>query len=141
MGLGIPKVAALSAVEIVEDRMQSSIDAAALAAMSHRNEIKHGIVDGPLSFDVAMSEECAKVKKVTSPVAGHADILVAPDIEAGNIMMKQLMILSNAQVSGIVLGAKVPLILTSRSSDALERKMSCVLALVTMRDHKFKTFP
>lgn len=141
LGLGIPKVAALSAVEIVEDTMQSSIDAAALAAMSHRNEIKHAIVDGPLSFDVAMSEESAMLKKVNSPVAGHADILVAPDIEAGNIMMKQLMVLSNAQVSGIVLGAKVPLILTSRSSDALERKMSCILALVTMRDHKFKTFP
>ncbi|MCP4395338.1 MAG: bifunctional enoyl-CoA hydratase/phosphate acetyltransferase [Alphaproteobacteria bacterium] len=135
-----PKVAILSAVETVNPKIQSTIDAAALCKMSDRGQIKGGVLDGPLAFDNAISLEAAKIKGIDSPVAGDADILLVPDLEAGNILAKQLIHLSNAAAAGIILGAKVPIILTSRSDDVDSRIASCAVAAVTMhfKEQKLK---
>lgn len=133
LGLSLPKVAILSAVETVSPKIKSTIDAAALCKMADRRQIAGGILDGPLAFDNAVSEEAAKTKGITSPVAGQADILVVPDLEAGNMLAKQLEYLGGAEVSGIVLGARVPIILTSRADKTLARLSSCAVALLIAR--------
>jgi phosphotransacetylase/acyl dehydratase len=125
-----PKVAILSAVEVVTPKIKSTIDAAALCKMADRGEITGGILDGPLAFDNAVSVEAAKTKHIVSPVAGQADILVVPDLEAGNMLGKQLEYLADATGAGIVVGAQVPIILTSRSDTILTRMASCAVALL-----------
>src|SRR6185369_17043931 len=114
LGLEKPKVAILAAVETVNSKMSATLDAAALCKMAERGQIKGGILDGPLAFDNAINKQAAKTKGIESVVAGDPDILLAPDLEAGNILAKQLSYLANADSAGIVLGAKVPVILTSR---------------------------
>ncbi|MDB2415217.1 bifunctional enoyl-CoA hydratase/phosphate acetyltransferase [Rickettsiales bacterium] len=133
LGLGTPKVAILSAVEMVTEKIPSTLDATALCKMAERGQITDGIVDGPLAFDNAISHEAAKIKGIVSDVAGDADILVAPDIESGNMLYKQLRYFSGAQGAGIVLGAKVPIILTSRAGDAESRVVSSALVLLYAR--------
>ena len=112
--------------------MRSTLDAAALCKMADRGQISGGVVDGPLAFDNAVSVQAAKDKGIHSPVAGQADILIAPDLEAGNMIAKQLQYLADAQAAGLVMGARVPIILTSRADDALARIASCALALLVV---------
>ena len=123
-----PKVAILSAVETVNPKIQSTLDAAALCKMADRGQIKGGLLDGPLAFDNAISLVAAKTKGIKSAVAGQADILVAPDLESGNMIAKQLEYLANALSAGVVLGAKVPIVLTSRADTAETRTASCAIA-------------
>ena len=130
LGNPIPRVAILSAVETVTPKIQSTLEAAALCKMADRGQITGGIVDGPLAFDNAVSPEAASTKGIVSPVAGRADILVVPDLEAGNMLAKQLEYLADAQTAGIVLGARVPIVLTSRSDSPLAHMASCALALL-----------
>ena len=132
MGIAAPKVAILAAVETVNAKMRSTLDAAALCKMSDRGQITGGVVDGPLAFDNAVSIQAARDKGIVSPVAGQADILIAPDLEAGNMLAKQLQYLADAQAAGLVMGARVPIILTSRADDALARIASCALALLVV---------
>jgi len=124
-----PKVAILAAVELVNPKMQATVDAAALCKMAERGQITGGIIDGPLAFDNAISPEAVKEKGIDSAVAGDADILVVPEIESGNILAKQLSFLGKADAAGIVLGARVPIILTSRADNLRARLMSCALAV------------
>ena len=124
-----PNVALLSAVETVNQRMQSTLDAAALCKMADRGQIANAVLDGPLGLDAAISRQSADNKGIDSVVAGDADILVAPDIESGNMIAKQLTFLGNSDAAGLVLGARVPVILTSRSDNLRTRLMSCALAL------------
>ena len=133
LGLAHPKVAILSAVETVSSKIKSTIDAAALCKMADRGQITGGILDGPLAFDNAVSAEAAKTKGIVSKVAGNADILVVPDVEAGNMLAKQLEYLAKAEVAGIVLGARIPIILTSRADKTLARLSSCAIALLQAR--------
>jgi phosphate acetyltransferase len=128
IGIPEPKVAILSAVETVNPKIQSTLDAAALCKMADRGQIKGGLLDGPLAFDNAVSLLAAKTKGIKSAVAGHAEILVVPDLESGNMVAKQLEYLANALTAGIVLGAKVPIVLTSRADTAETRTASCVIA-------------
>jgi phosphate acetyltransferase/phosphate butyryltransferase len=130
LGITAPKVAILAAVETVTPAMQSTLDAAALCKMAERGQITGGILDGPLAFDNAISPEAAAAKHIVSPVAGCADILVVPDIEAGNILAKELTFLANADAAGVVLGASVPIILTSRADNARTRLASCAVAVI-----------
>ncbi len=118
LGVDEPKVAILSAVEIVTPKITSTIDAAALCKMADRGQIEGGILDGPLAFDNAVNLKAAEIKHIRSPVAGHADILVAPDLEAGNMLAKQLEYLAQSEAAGVVLGARVPIVLTSRADSA-----------------------
>jgi phosphate acetyltransferase len=136
LGLALPKVAILSAVETVSSKIRSTIDAAALCKMADRGQITGGILDGPLAYDNAVSAEAAKAKGIVSKVAGDADILVVPDLEAGNMLAKQLEYLARAEVAGIVLGARVPIILTSRADKTLARLSSCAIALLLARHTK-----
>jgi phosphate acetyltransferase len=124
-----PKVAILSAVETVSPKIASTIDAAALCKMAQRGQITGAIVDGPLAFDNAVSVEAARIKGIVSDVAGFADILVVPDLESGNMLAKQLEYLANARAAGIVLGARVPFILTSRADSAATQLASCAVAV------------
>ena len=128
-----PKVAILAAVETVTSKMPSTIDAAALCKMADRGQITGAIVDGPLAFDNAISKAAARIKGITSEVAGDPDILVVPDLEAGNILAKQLSFLANADSAGIVLGARVPIILTSRADSVRSRIASCAVAVLAAR--------
>lgn len=128
IGVSEPRVAILAAVEMVNPRMQATLDAAALCKMADRGQIRGGILDGPLAFDNAVSPEALRVKGIRSPVAGKADILVVPNLEAGNMLAKQLEYLGNAESAGIVLGAKVPIVLTSRADPRRSRLASCALA-------------
>src|SRR5262245_61444023 len=121
LGVKAPKVAILAAVETVTSKMPATIDAAALCKMADRGQIKGGLLDGPLAFDNAISKEAAKTKGIDSEVAGDPDILLAPDLEAGNILAKQLSFLANADSAGLVLGARVPIILTSRTDSVRSR--------------------
>jgi phosphate acetyltransferase len=130
LGIPEPKVALLSAVETVNPKIKSTLDAAALCKMADRGQITGGILDGPLAFDTAMSAKAAAIKKLESPVAGQADILVVPDLESGNMLAKQLEYLGGAQLAGIVLGARVPTILTSRADSAETRLTSCAVAVL-----------
>jgi len=131
--LELPRVAILSAVETVTDKIKSTLDAAALCKMADRGQITGAILDGPLAFDNAVSEEAAKTKGIVSPVAGKADIFVVPDLEAGNMLAKQLEYLGEADAAGIVLGARVPIILTSRADNTLTRLGSCAMAQLLVR--------
>jgi phosphate acetyltransferase len=128
IGLGTPRVAILSAVETVTPKIPSTIDAAALCKMADRGQITGGILDGPLAFDNAIDPEAARIKGIKSPVAGRAQILVVPDLEAGNMLAKNLSFLSKADSAGIVLGARVPIILTSRADSVRSRMASCAVA-------------
>jgi phosphate acetyltransferase len=124
-----PKVAILAAVETINSRMPATLDAAALCKMADRGQITGAVLDGPLAFDNAISAEAAAVKGIASEVAGDPDILVAPDLEAGNILAKQLSFLANADSAGLVLGARVPIILTSRADTVRARIASCAVAM------------
>jgi phosphotransacetylase len=128
LGIENPKVAILSAVETVNPKIPSTIEAAALCKMADRGQITGGILDGPLALDNAISEEAARIKGIVSPVAGHADILVVPNLEAGNMLAKNLSFLANADAAGLVLGARVPIILTSRADSVMTRMASCAVA-------------
>ena len=130
LGIPEPKVALLSAVETVNPKIQSTLDAAALCKMADRGQITGGILDGPLAFDTAVSTKAASIKKLVSPVTGQADILVVPDLESGNMLAKQLEYLGGAQLAGIVLGTRVPAILTSRADSAETRLTSCAVAVL-----------
>jgi phosphate acetyltransferase len=128
LGIRTPNVAILSALETVHSQIKATVDAAALSKMAERGQIRGAIVDGPLAFDTAVSSQAAAIKQLNSPVAGLADILVAPDMEAGNMLVKQLEYLGGAELAGIVLGARVPIILTSRADSARARLASCAIA-------------
>jgi phosphotransacetylase len=130
LGIPEPKVALLSAVETVNPKIKSTLDAAALCKMADRGQITGGILDGPLAFDTAVSVKAAKIKGLVSPVTGMADILVVPDLESGNMLAKQLEYLGGAELAGIVLGARVPVILTSRADSAETRLTSCAVAVL-----------
>jgi phosphate acetyltransferase len=130
LGVATPKVAILSAVETVTPKITSTIEAAALCKMADRGQITGGIVDGPLAFDNAVSLKAAAIKHLNSPVAGAADILVAPDLESGNMLAKQLEYLAEAEAAGIVVGARVPIVLTSRADSAKTRLASCAIAVL-----------
>jgi phosphate acetyltransferase len=130
LGIPEPKVALLSAVETVNPKIKSTLDAAALCKMADRGQITGGILDGPLAFDTAVSTHAAEIKKLVSPVCGQADILMVPDLESGNMLAKQLEYLGGAQLAGIVLGARVPVILTSRADSAETRLTSCAVAVL-----------
>jgi phosphotransacetylase len=129
-GVDRPKVAVLCAVETVTSKMPATLDAAALCKMTERGQITGGLVDGPLAFDNAISKDAAKIKKIVSDVAGDPDILLCPDLEAGNMVAKQLSFLANADSAGLVLGAKVPVILTSRADSLRSRIASCAVAVL-----------
>ena len=133
LGVLVPRVAILSAVETVSPDIASTIDAAALCKMAERGQIVGGILDGPLAFDNAVSSEAARAKGIVSAVAGRADILLAPDLEAGNMLSKQLVYLADADMAGIVLGARAPIMLTSRADGTLSRLASCAIALLWAR--------
>ncbi len=130
VGLGTPRVALLSAVETVTSKIPSTIEAAALCKMAERGQITGGLLDGPLAFDNAISPEAAKIKGIKSEVAGRAQILVVPDLEAGNMLAKNLAFMANADAAGIVLGARVPIILTSRADSVRTRMASCAVAVL-----------
>jgi len=138
LGLEKPKVAILCAVETVNSKMQATLDAAALCKMAERGQIKGGIVDGPLAFDNAISRDAARTKGIKSEVAGDPDILLAPDLEAGNILAKQLSFLANADSAGMVLGARVPGILTSRADSVRSRIASCAVAKLVAHARRTK---
>jgi phosphate acetyltransferase len=136
LGKPQPKVAILSAMETVNPKVQSTIEAAALCKMADRRQITGGILDGPLALDNAINLTAAKIKKIESPVAGRADILVAPDLEAGNMLAKSLSFLADADAAGIVLGARVPIILTSRADSVMTRLASCAVAVLVAKFHR-----
>jgi phosphotransacetylase len=131
LGVERPKVAILAAVETVSSKMPATLDAAALCKMADRGQITRGVLDGPLAFDNAISSEAARIKGITSEVAGDPDILLAPDLEAGNMLAKQLSFLANADSAGLVLGARVPIILTSRADSVRSKVASCAVAMLT----------
>ena len=130
LGIARPKVAILAAVEMVSAKMPSTIDAAALCKMAERGQITGAILDGPLAFDNAISRDAAATKGIVSPVAGDADILLVPDLEAGNMLAKELTFLAGAEAAGIVLGARVPIILTSRADSGRTRLASAAVAAI-----------
>jgi phosphotransacetylase len=136
LGLARPKVAILAAVETVTSKMPSTIDAACLCKMAERGQITGGQLDGPLAFDNAISKEAARIKGITSDVAGDPDILLVPDLEAGNILAKQLSFLANADSAGLVLGARVPIILTSRADSVRSRIASCAVAMMAAHSRR-----
>jgi phosphotransacetylase len=138
LGVKTPKVAILAAVETVNSKMPATLDAAALCKMADRGQIKGGVLDGPLAFDNAISKDAAKTKGITSEVAGDPDILLVPDLEAGNILAKQLSFLANADSAGLVLGARVPVILTSRADSVRSRIASCAVALLVAHARRSK---
>ncbi|RPH42651.1 MAG: bifunctional enoyl-CoA hydratase/phosphate acetyltransferase [Burkholderiales bacterium] len=130
IGLARPKVAILSAVETVNPKMPSTTDAASLCKMADRDQITGGVLDGPLAMDNAISAEAARVKGIRSEVAGDPDVLLMPDLEAGNILAKQLTFMAGADAAGVVLGARVPIVLTSRADNVRARLASCAVALL-----------
>ncbi len=141
LGVEIPKVAALSAVETVNPRIQSTIDAACLSKMAERGQIKGAIVDGPLAFDNAISKEAAEEKGIKSPVAGDPDILLLPNLESGNVLYKNLEYLAGAKAAGIVMGASRPISLTSRADPPDVKLYSVALAVLTYHQHHSSKFP
>ena len=130
LGIPTPNVAILSAVETVSPKIESTVDAAALCKMADRRQITGAVLDGPLAFDTAVSAEAAAIKQLVSPVAGVADILLVPDLESGNMLAKQLEYLGGAELAGVVLGARVPIILTSRADSVRARMASCAAAVL-----------
>jgi len=139
VGVAMPRVAILAAVETVTPTMQATLDAAALCKMADRGQIAGAVLDGPLAFDNAVSAAAAKIKGIVSPVAGQADVLVVPDLESGNMLVKQLEYMGRAASAGIVLGAKVPVVLTSRADSRQSRIASCAIAL--MLAHHYRVSP
>ena len=133
LGKPKPKVAILSAMETINPKVQTTIEAAALCKMADRGQITGGILDGPLALDNAINLRAAQIKKIDSPVAGLADILIAPDLEAGNMLAKSLSFLADADAAGIVLGARVPIILTSRADSVLTRLASCAVSVLVAK--------
>ena len=133
------RVALLSAMETVNSKVTSTIEAAALCKMADRGQITGALLDGPLALDNALSPEAAAVKKIVSPVAGHANVLLVPDLEAGNMLAKSLSFLAGADAAGIVLGAKVPIILTSRADALLTRLASCAVAVLMAASRRAST--
>lgn len=140
LDIPLPKVAILSAIEVVTPKIPSTVEAAAICKMANRRQITGGVVDGPLAFDNAVSEDAARAKGIDSPVAGHADILVAPDVEAGNMLAKQLEYLADADAAGIVVGARIPIILTSRADSVQSRLASSAVAALVAH-HRRRTGP
>jgi phosphate acetyltransferase len=138
LGIKKPKVAILAAVETVTSKMPATIDAAALCKMADRGQIKGAILDGPLAFDNAISKDAARTKGIHSDVAGDPDILLAPDLESGNMLAKQLSFLANADSAGLVLGARVPIILTSRADSVRSRIASCAVAMLAAHARRQK---
>ncbi|MCV2358234.1 phosphate acetyltransferase [Paucibacter sp. TC2R-5] len=136
LGIACPKVAILSAMETVNPNVPSTIEAAALCKMADRGQITGGLLDGPLALDNAISPEAAAIKKIGGPVAGNADILVVPNLDAGNMLAKSLSFLAESDAAGIVLGARVPIILTSRADSLLTRLASCAVAVLLARHNK-----
>jgi phosphate acetyltransferase len=130
VGLGKPRVAILSAVETVTSKIPSTIDAAALCKMADRGQITGAVLDGPLAFDNAVDLGAARIKGIHSPVAGQAQILVVPDLEAGNMLAKNLVYLTKADSAGLVLGARVPIVLTSRADSVRSRMASCAVGVL-----------
>ena len=139
MGIAQPKVAILSAVETINPKIKSTVDAATLCKMAERGQITGGVLDGPLAFDNAISPAAAAEKGIVSPVAGQADILLVPDLEAGNMLAKQLSFLAGADAAGVVLGARVPIILTSRADAERTRMASCAVAVLIAQAQKIAT--
>ena len=133
LGFKQPKVGILSAVETINPKIQSTVEAAALCKMADRGQITGGILDGPLALDNAINLTAAQIKHINSPVAGYADILVVPDLEAGNMLAKSLTFLADADAAGVVLGAKVPIILTSRADSVTTRLASCAVAALVVQ--------
>jgi len=140
LGIDQPKVAILSAVETVNPDIPSTLEAASLCKMADRKQITGGILDGPLAFDNAVSEQAAKTKKIDSPVAGRADILIVPDLEAGNMLAKQLQYLAGADAAGIVLGSRVPIVLTSRA-DSVRTRLASIAVMALVAHAKRRTAP
>jgi phosphate acetyltransferase len=136
LGVEKPRVAILSAMETINPKLQSTIEAGALCKMADRGQITGGILDGPLALDTAIDLDAARIKKLESPVAGRADILVVPDLEAGNMLAKSLSFMADADAAGIVLGARVPIILTSRADSVLTRLASCAVAALVAADRR-----
>ena len=130
LGIDVPKVAVLAAVEMVRTKMPATLDGAILAKMADRRQIVGGIVDGPLDLDAAVDSEAARIKHISSPVAGVADVLIVPNIEAGNMVYKNLAFMADAEVAGLVVGARVPVILTSRADTAASRRFSAAAAVL-----------
>ena len=130
LGIELPKVAVLAAVEMVQTKMHATLDGAILAKMADRGQIVGGIVDGPLDLDAAVDAEAARIKHISSPVAGVADVLIVPNIEAGNMVYKNLAFMADAQIAGLVVGARVPVILTSRADTAAARRFSAAAAVL-----------
>ncbi len=141
LGVGRPKVAVLAAVETVSSKMPATIDAAALCKMAERGQITGGLVDGPLAFDNAISADAARTKGIESAVAGDPDILLAPDLEAGNMLAKQLSFLARADSAGLVLGARVPIVLTSRADSVRSRIGSCAIAVLLAHERRSPVTP
>ena len=133
LGYPQPKVAILSAMETVNPKVPSTVEAAALCKMADRKQITGGVLDGPLALDNAINLAAAKIKQIDSPVAGHADILVVPDLEAGNMLAKSLTFMADADAAGIVLGARVPIILTSRADSVTTRLASCAVGALVVQ--------
>ena len=140
LGIEEPKVAILSAVETVNPDIPSTLEAASLCKMADRKQITGGILDGPLAFDNAVSEQAARTKKIDSPVAGKADILLVPDLEAGNMLAKQLQYLAGADAAGIVLGTRVPIVLTSRA-DSVRTRLASIAVMALVAHAKRKASP
>ncbi len=130
LGVGVPKVAVLAAVEMVRTKMAATLDGAILAKMADRRQIVGGIVDGPLDLDAAVNADAARIKQISSPVAGIADVLIVPNIEAGNMVYKNLAFMADAQMAGLVIGARVPVILTSRADTAAAHRFSAAAAVL-----------
>jgi phosphotransacetylase/acyl dehydratase len=141
LGIASPRVAILSAVEVVNPKIASTLDAAALCKMAERGQITGGVVDGPLAFDNAVSPAATAAKHIVSEVAGRADILVAPDLDAGNMLAKQLEYLADADIAGVVLGARIPVILTSRADSAHSRLASCAVAALIEQHRRTRIEP
>ena len=139
LGFHAPKVALLSAVETVNPKIPSTVEAAALCKMADRHQITGGILDGPLALDNAIDLEAAQIKNIESPVAGRADILVVPDLEAGNMLAKSLSFMADADAAGIVIGARVPIILTSRADSVEARLASCAVAALVAHGRRTQT--
>jgi phosphotransacetylase len=130
LGIDLPKVAVLAAAEMVQTKMPATLDGAILAKMADRGQIVGGIVDGPLDLDAAVDAEAARIKHISSPIAGLADVLIVPNIEAGNMVYKNLAFMADAQIAGLVVGARVPVILTSRADTAAARRFSAAAAVL-----------
>ena len=139
IGIDLPRVAILAAVETINPRMPATLDAAALCKMADRRQITGALIDGPLAFDNAISPEAARVKGIDSPVAGCADVLVVPDLESGNMLAKQLEFMGQAASAGIAIGARVPIVLTSRADSRATRLASCAIAVLLA--HRYRVSP